>query len=379
MSSDTTVDYTKFEVTKFEAPKPEENDRSMGQLVSYPSYNGGSLYLQLPWVKLYTYGIPRLGEFYKTDDDRSHLRIPLDLSIPEIADFVNKIKAIDAKFSSEEYKDKLFGKKAKKYTYSPIYREGQPQEEDSDDDDDTKKSKAKAAPRPPYLKVKFDLTWPDKKVKTTIFESNLNTSTNKRDRKKLDVSTIDEAANALRYMSTVRPIAWCVKLWAHNDKKKDPQYGLTFKLIKIEVEPAPKMGNYVSSKDIQESSAFVDSDDEDNVFNITKGVKPVAPVAATTSAVALLDEESDDEPVVQKKTVQVDSDSESDDEPVVIQKKTVQVDSDSESDDEPKTPAPAAKKTPVKQAVVESDSEEEPAPKKAPPKKAAEKSKTKAK
>ena len=63
MSSDTTVDYTKFEVTKFEAPKPEENDRSMGQLVSYPSYNGGSLYLQLPWVKLYTYGIPRLGEY----------------------------------------------------------------------------------------------------------------------------------------------------------------------------------------------------------------------------------------------------------------------------------------------------------------------------
>jgi hypothetical protein len=377
MSSDTTVDYTKFEVTKFEAPKPEENDRSMGQLVSYPSYNGGSLYLQLPWVKLYTYGIPRLGEYYKTDDDRAHLRVPLDLSIPEIADFVNRIKAIDAKFSSEEYKDKLFGKKAKKYTYSPIYREGQAPEEDSDDDD-TKKSKAKAAPRPPYLKVKFDLTWPDKKVKTTIFESILNTNTNKRDRKKLDVSTIDEAANALRYMSTVRPIARCVKLWAHNDKKKDPQYGLTFKLIKVEVEPAPRMGNYVSSKDIQESSAFVDSDDEDNVFNITKSAKPAAPAASSNTG-ALLDEESDDEQVVvQKKTVQVDSESESDEEPV-IQKKTVQVESDSESDDEPKTPAPAAKKPAVKQAVVESDSEEEPAPKKAAPKKAAEKSKTKAK
>ena len=73
----------------------------MGQLVSYPSYNSGSLYLQFPWIKLYTYGIPRLGEYYKTDDDRSHLRLPLDLSIPEIADFVNKIKAIDAKFSSD--------------------------------------------------------------------------------------------------------------------------------------------------------------------------------------------------------------------------------------------------------------------------------------
>ena len=93
MSSDTTVDYIKFEVSKFEAPKPEENERSMGQLVSYPSYNSGSLYLQFPWIKLYTYGIPRLGEYYKTDDDRSHLRIPLDLSIPEIADFVTKIKA----------------------------------------------------------------------------------------------------------------------------------------------------------------------------------------------------------------------------------------------------------------------------------------------
>lgn len=354
MSSDTTVDYTKFEITKFEAPKPEENDRSMGQLVSYPSYNAGSLYLQLPWVKLFTYGIPRLGEYYKTDDDRAHLRVPLDLSIPEIADFVNKIKAIDAKFSSEEYKDKLFGKKAKKYTYSSIYREGQVQEEDSDEED-TKKSKAKAAPRPPYLKLKFDLTWPDKKVKTTVFESILNTTTNKRDRKKLDVSTIDEAANAIRYMSTVRPIARCVKLWAHNDKKKDPQYGLTFKLIKVEVEPAPRLGNFVSSKDIQESNSFIDSDDDNDeiksVFTST-----TKKVEAVTVPVA--------------KQVADDDSDESDDEPVVVQKKTVVVDSDSDEE-------VVVQKT--KTVVVESDSdeEEEPAPKKPAPKKGASKSKTK--
>ncbi len=340
MSSDTTVDYTKFEVTKFEAPKPEENDRSMGQLVSYPSYNGGSLYLQLPWVKLFTYGIPRLGEYYKTDDDRSHLRVPLDLSVPEIVDFVNKIKAVDAKFSSEEYKEKLFGKKAKKYTYSPIYREGQVQDDDSDEED-SKNTKPKA-PRPPYLKLKFDLSWPDKKVKTTIFESILNETTNKRDRKKLDVSTIDEAANALRYMSTVRPIARCVKLWAHNDKKKDPQYGLTFKLIKVEVEPAPRMGNFVSSKDIQESSAFVDSDDDNDEIKtvFTSTTKKAQPeVVATKDDDS---DESDDEPVVvQKKTVQVDSDSD-EDEPVVVQKKTVVVDSD--SDEEPVAKKPAPKK-----------------------------------
>ena len=355
MSSDTTVDYTKFEITKFEAPKPEENDRSMGQLVSYPSYNAGSLYLQLPWVKLFTYGIPRLGEYYKTDDDRAHLRIPLDLSIPEIADFVTKIKAIDTKFSSEEYKEKLFGKKAKKYTYSSIYREGQVQEEDSDEED-TKKSKAKAAPRPPYLKLKFDLTWPDKKVKTTVFESILNTTTNKRDRKKLDVSTIDEAANAIRYMSTVRPITRCVKLWAHNDKKKDPQYGLTFKLIKVEVEPAPRMGNFVSSKDIQESNSFIDSDDDNDEIKsvFTSITKKVEPVAA---------------PVVKQVAKDDDSD-ESDDEPVVVQKKTVVVDSDSDEE-------VVVQKT--KTVVVESDSdEEEPAPKKPAPKKGAStKSKTK--
>lgn len=346
MSSDTTVDYTKFEVTKFEAPKPEENDRSMGQLVSYPSYNGGSLYLQLPWVKLFTYGIPRLGEYYKTDADRAHLRVPLDLEIPEIADFVNKIKAVDAKFSSEEYKDKLFGKKAKKYTYSPIYREGQAQEDDSDEEE-TKKPKA---PRPPYLKLKFDLTWPDKKVKTTVFESILNTTTNKRDRKKIDVSSIDDVANSLRYMSTVRPIARCVKLWAHNDKKKDPQYGLTFKLIKVEVEPAPRMGNLVSSKDIQESSAFVDSDDDNDeiksVFTATTK-KAAQPVVASAQATKDDDsDESDDEPVVvQKKTVQVDSDSDSEEE-VVVQKKTVVVESD--SDEEPVSKKPAPKKPAAK-------------------------------
>ena len=333
MSSDTTVDYIKFEVSKFEAPKPEENERSMGQLVSYPSYNSGSLYLQFPWIKLYTYGIPRLGEYYKTDDDRSHLRLPLDLTIPEIADFVNKIKAIDAKFSSDEYKEKLFGKKAKKYTYSPIYREGQAPEEDSDEEDTTKAAKAKAPPRPPYIKLKFDLTWPDKKVKTTVFESILNTTTTKRDRKKIDVSTIDDMANAIRYMSSVRSIARCVKLWAHNDKKKDPQYGLTFKLIKVEVEPAPRLGNFVSSKDIQESSEFVDSDDD--VFTAIKIAASATPTKVAvppvaTKAPVVIDEDSDEEQVViSKKPVEVESDSDSDSSvEVVTSKKTVVIESD---------------------------------------------------
>ena len=66
----------------------------------------------------------------------------------------------------------LLGKKFKKYKYQPIFREGQDQVNDDSDDETTVKKDA--PPRPAYMKVKLDTTWPDNEVKTQVFNSVLD-------------------------------------------------------------------------------------------------------------------------------------------------------------------------------------------------------------
>ena len=84
----------------------------------------------------------------------------------------------------------------------------------------------------------------------------------KRIRTKLEnIKSIDDICRVVPYMSKVRCIIKPVKLWAQPASKKDPQYGITFKVYKIEVE-LPQ-NNYSRSKTILESDNFIDSDNEE--------------------------------------------------------------------------------------------------------------------
>lgn len=349
MANEFTIDYTKFEPKKLTFTQMTENTRSKGQLIAFPEYpNNGAdngVYIQSPWIKLYTYGVPRLGEYYKTDSDRSHLRVPFDLSHEEIVKYVDIHKEMDKILSSDELKETLFGpKKAKKYTYQPIIREGQDKLEDSDSDEETNKNKKPAAPRPPYMKIKLDTTYPEGNVKSSVFESIMNPDTNKRVRTKVEgIVTIDDFAEKVRYLSNIRYIAKLVKVWAHPLTKKDPQYGVVFKLVKIEVEPAPKSASSMY-KQIYESDNFIDSD-TDNLPSIAK-----MKLDKSTES----DESSDEitKPVI------ADSD-ESDSEIEVVTTKTtskiveVSSDSDDSENEEPEPePEPVKVKAVTKKAPV---------------------------
>lgn len=355
VKSEITVNYNSFNASDLTFTKLEENSRSKGQLISYSRYDptnsgkDGALFLQSPWFRLFTYGVPRLGEYYKTDADRSHLRLPFDLTDPDVLSFVNKIKDIDTKFSDSDMMQTMIGKKYNKYKYQTIYREGQDQVND-DSDDEAEKVNKNAPPRPPYMKVKLDTTWPDNEVKTQVFLSELDRN-NKRIRTKLDnIKTIDDFANAVKFLSNVRLIIRPVKYWAHQATKKDPQCGIVWKLVKIEVEP-PKSSNTMY-KQIYESDNFIDSDTEESL--------PTQPVINNLVAnEPNSDESSDNEESLQVKTsniVEVDSD-ESDEEVVVEdddEKQTINVDSDSESEDDSAKPPsrsvskPSKTKKPIK-------------------------------
>lgn len=329
-----TTNYSDVDVTRLGFTDLEENTRSKGQKIAYPRYDhpthgtDSPLFIQFPWVNLNSYGIPRLGEYYSDDSQRSFVKIPLDQSIPEVKQFSELLQAIDEKIGSDEFKEKMFGSKASKYEYQPIYR--LPQEEDEDAKKDP--NKKDYGPRHPYMKLKIDTTYPDNKVKSIVFTS-IPGANGKRTRTKVDgISSIDDISSHICFMSKIRPIGRPVKLWAQAPNKKDPTYGLTFKMAKVEVEPPSKSNSNV--KQYLESDAFLDSDEDETIETVKPAVTTKTTASASTKAPT-------------KQVAQVDSDEESEQE------------SDEESEEEVAKPvAKAATKAPVKQ-VAQADSDEE--------------------
>lgn len=259
-SKELTVSYSKFETNRLTFTELQENDRSKGQLIAYPRFDHPSLgenqplMLQMPWIKLDAYGIPREGEYYKSAYERAFVKTPvrLDDDNTEVSIFADKLKEIDELYGSDDMKKKLFGKKAKKYKYTPILRFP---EIDEDDENADKK--------PPYCKLKLDLSWPDNEVKTQIYNSVLDPDTDKRQRTKVECSTVDDVAENVRYLSTVRFIIRPVKMWAQPPKKADPGYGIVWKIIKAEVQPSENGGNKLY-KSYYNNNTFIDSDDDDD-------------------------------------------------------------------------------------------------------------------
>ena len=347
--SDMTTKFTDVDVSRLNFTDFEENQRSKGQKISYPRYthpdNGAEvpLFIQFPWIDLKSYGVPKLGEYYADDSQRSFVKLPLDQSIPEIKQLSDKLRAIDEKLGSEEFKTKMFGTKASKYEYQAVFR--LPPEED---EDTKKEAKKDYGPKHPYMKLKVDTTYPDNQVKTIIFNSVLKDG--KRVRTKVDgVKTIDDFASHVCWMSRVHPVVRPVKLWAQAPSKKDPTYGLTFKIAKTEVEPPTKTNSNV--KQFMESDAFLDSDEESDTIET---VAPKTTVPSSTSTKP-------------KQVAQVDSDNEESDgseEEIVTKaaskttkgKQIAHVESDDDDDDDDdseevkpskKTPAKTVK-TPIK-------------------------------
>jgi len=327
-----TTKYSEFEADRLTFTTLEENERSKGQKIAYPRYNhptlgeGQPLFIQGPWMTLFNYGVPTLGEFYKEDKDRAFVKVPLDMSDPEIVKMADEFKKIDDILGHEDFKKENFGKNAKKHEYQSIVRSPL-----TDEDEEVT--------RPAYMKLKLDLTWPDSNVKTEVFSSEL-LENGKRERKKINIDTVTDFATHMPYMCKFRPVFRPVKMWAHQSKMKDPGYGIVFKLIKVEVEPS-KNSNSVYQNYLQ-GDVFVDDDEEEDtsaptVFQATNSIKK----AEATTASKNVEDSSDDSD---------SSDSDSEDEKQVVQTKTPvtkskgkKTDDSSDSDSEDEEPVVKAK------------------------------------
>lgn len=304
-----TTSYEDFESSRLSFTQLEENSRSNGQLVGYVRYNcpkngeGSQLNLQCPWMKLFTYGIPRQGPNFETDDKRAHIRIPFDEENEEQVALMKKLQEIDEYLGSDEFKQLNFGKKASKYKYSPIVRV--PEEEEDDDGNVVKKA--------PFFKVKIKLSWPDKVVETNVYTVEEYEEDGKKKwktKETVECKTIDDVSAQVKYLSSIRPIIRPFKVWALNAKVPEPKYGLMFKVEKVQVQSTGGASNKSYKEYYQaENDAFLsDSEDEKPVEQKADVEKVVSePVKDTNS-----DSESDSDS---------DSDSESEEEEVKPKKK----------------------------------------------------------
>jgi hypothetical protein len=85
------------------------------------------------------------------------------------------------------------------------------------------------------------------------------------ERKELElknVATVQEFQDNVSYLSNVRLIIMPVKLWAQSENLKEPNYGVTWRIEKVEVEPKASTSN--SLNHYQNNDAFIDSDEDDD-------------------------------------------------------------------------------------------------------------------
>lgn len=233
-----------------------KNERSKAQMISfgrykYPNGKDTSLVIQSDPIKLTQYGIPKANEdYYKTDDERGFIKIPFDPSQESCKQLEKFFTGLDNYMETE--KDTVLGKFARLYTYSKSVKEpssGDELEQVSGANGEA----AKKAERFKYCKIKFDMSYPDKNILTSIFVKNPDGTC-----KRVAVNSVAEVNEYINWGSTIRFIAVLNKLWAAKNKDDSGirKFGVSFKFLQIEVTPNEKGG--ASIRDDFTRYAFAD-------------------------------------------------------------------------------------------------------------------------
>lgn len=263
----------KFDIDRFSFTDLERNnERTTTQMIAYPRYKyerfGETTFLfQFPEITITNYGLPsNKSEFYQDDKQRAFVKLPFDEEQDGCIKLMHMLEEIDV--YTEKNKSSILGQKyARHYKYMPIVREPQQKDEldDLDDDDDDKKSKKSKyddEPRPKYCKVRFDLTYPDKEIKTEVYikdPQNLKAPPNK-----FLAKTASDLDEYLRWGCKVRGIVMANKLWAAKNKNDDGvrKYGVALKFTHLEITPRENSG---SITEFIKGYAFVNEDDDEEV------------------------------------------------------------------------------------------------------------------
>ena len=98
--------------------------------------------IRLPRIELTHYGVPKLGQYFKTDKDRMFIQLPVE------GELLERFAFVDYTLQTNEMKQKLF--KNTNCDYSPIVKYGS---------------------KGPYIKVKIDTDYQTGNIETLIYHS----------------------------------------------------------------------------------------------------------------------------------------------------------------------------------------------------------------
>jgi hypothetical protein len=157
-------------------------------------------FLQLPWVELAYYGIPKASKYFPTDKDRTFIQIPIH------GELLQKFKELDNYLGSEEFKTKTASQSLgpaflQNHLYQPIVKEAKYGE---------------------FIKVKLQTNYQSGDIETIIV---------KNGETMMDTDKLPEFEKHVRHKSKIKTMLKLSKLWQMNKK-----YGVTLKLIRIAVD-----------------------------------------------------------------------------------------------------------------------------------------------
>lgn len=247
-----TFDKTKFFFTDLDT----QNERTKGQMIAYPRYitehGEGNYVFRTKKITLTHYGIPRAGEFYKSDSERCFIKIPLDKFNEAACELEDHLEAMDKCIDTDEMKTKIFGAQlASKMTYTPLARTP----EDLGDLIDPNSNNKPKGPRPRFCKLKFDTNWEDGTIKSAVYVK----SSPSDPAEKVKVTTLQDLEKYISLGAKLRMVVLANKLWGTKTPKNGVRnFGVTLKIVQILIEPSERKGNR------QEYTAFAFDDDEEN-------------------------------------------------------------------------------------------------------------------
>ena len=197
-------------------------------------YEGQPLLIQTPWLNINAFGMPRRDKYHTTDDQLKYIKLPLDTNVEDIKQFHDLLQTIDNKVNNADFRKEHLGEKHNKYAYNTVLTE--------------KENK------PVSVKFKFMTTRDEiQDISTQLYK------TKNKQRTQIRNPTIDDFIKHIPFRSTVRCIFQIVKVWSQPATLKNPTYGLTLKLHKIEVNDKPKYNI---------ECVFIDDDDDDDKLSI---------------------------------------------------------------------------------------------------------------
>jgi len=195
--------------------------------------------LTTPVFKLFRYGVPQIGQFYKQDKDRTFLKIPISDS-DEDKLFTETLCKFDTYVKAYIYNK--ITQVNKSFHFTSSVRTPMDKNEDGDESDNGQNKT-----NPKYCKFKFISDFNSGVIKTKVYHGPQKTL--------LDINpvTMTNIENCIKFKSSIKMNIQVDKLWI-SKSFSNYRCGLTYKIVQLLVIPEP----LPILKSLLDSDKFVD-------------------------------------------------------------------------------------------------------------------------